>query len=79
MIEQSLNQQSLSKSVLPKEPVEAAALPDLAAKVIEQALRQGASDAECTILQNQEFSSSVRIGEIENLTQAGSRGVGLGR
>ena len=38
---------------------------------------RGASDAECTIAEGDEFSANVRMREMESLKEAGSRGVGL--
>jgi PmbA protein len=52
-------------------------LAELAQDVVRQALEAGASDAECTISEGHEFSSNVRLREIENLKEAGSRGAGL--
>lgn len=52
-------------------------LPELAADVVRQALAAGATDAECTIAEGDEFSASVRMREIESLKEAGSRGAGL--
>ena len=49
----------------------------LAVRVVEQALAQGATDAECTVSEGDEFSVQVRMGEVENLKEAGSRGAGL--
>ncbi len=37
----------------------------------------GAGDAECTISEGDEFSVNVRMGELETLKDAGSRGAGL--
>ncbi len=53
------------------------ALPEIARGVIKQALDSGAGDAECTISEGEEFSASVRMGEVETLKEAGSRGAGL--
>src|SRR5689334_24352517 len=50
---------------------------ELAQGVIKQALAAGATDAECTIEEGEEFSANVRMREIENLKEAGSRGAGL--
>lgn len=50
---------------------------ELAQGVVKQALAAGASDAECTIAEGEEFSANVRMREIENLKEAGSRGAGL--
>jgi PmbA protein len=52
-------------------------LPELAADVIRRALNSGATDAECTIAEGDEFSASVRMRELENLKEAGSRAAGL--
>lgn len=54
-----------------------AQLPEVAQDVIKQALAAGASDAECTIAEGDEFSANVRMGELETLKEAGSRGAGL--
>ncbi len=53
------------------------ALPEVARDVIRQAVAAGASDAECTIAEGDEFSANVRMGELETLKDAGSRGAGL--
>lgn len=49
----------------------------LAQSIIEAATKRGAGAAECTISEGEQFSASVRLGEVEKLTEAGSRGVGL--
>ncbi len=54
-----------------------AELPQVAQDVIQQAVAAGASDAECTIAEGDEFSANVRMGELETLKEAGSRGAGL--
>ncbi|HUB32715.1 MAG TPA: metallopeptidase TldD-related protein [Bryobacteraceae bacterium] len=50
---------------------------ELARDVVRRALDAGASDAECTIAEGDEFSANVRMRELENLKEAGSRGAGL--
>ncbi len=52
-------------------------LTEVAQDAIQQALKRGATDAECTISEGSEFSASVRLGEVETLKEAGSRGAGL--
>ncbi|HEX4004866.1 MAG TPA: TldD/PmbA family protein [Acidobacteriaceae bacterium] len=52
-------------------------LQQLAADIVAQALRAGVSDAEVTIREGDEFSTSIRMGEVETLKESGSRGVGL--
>jgi PmbA protein len=45
--------------------------------IVARALRAGASDAEVTVREGDEFSTTVRMGEVETLKESGSRGVGL--
>ena len=52
-------------------------LSELAGDVVKRALAAGASDAECTISEGDEFSVNVRMRELESLKEAGSRGAGL--
>jgi len=52
-------------------------LADLAADTVKKALAAGATDAECTIAEGEEFSANVRVREVESLKEAGSRGAGL--
>jgi len=52
-------------------------LPELAADIVKQAQAAGATDAECSISEGEEFSASVRMRELETLKEAGSRAVGL--
>ena len=50
---------------------------ELANDVVKQALAAGATGAECTIAEGEEFTANVRMRELENLKEAGSRGAGL--
>ena len=50
---------------------------ELANDVVRRALVLGATDAECTMAEGEEFSANVRMRELENLKEAGSRGAGL--
>lgn len=52
-------------------------LRQLAADVMARALRAGASDAEVIVREGDEFSTAVRLGEVETLKESGSRGIGL--
>jgi PmbA protein len=52
-------------------------LPELAQEIVRRAMASGATDAECTIAEGEEFSAHVRMREIEKLTEAGSRAAGL--
>lgn len=52
-------------------------LEDAVLKVIELARQGGATDAECTASEGSSFSVSVRMGDVESITDAGSRAVGV--
>jgi PmbA protein len=53
------------------------ALEQHAAEAVRLATELGATGAECTIVDGEEFSSSVRLGEVEQLKQAGSCQAGI--
>jgi PmbA protein len=50
---------------------------DLAQDVVRRAQARGATGAECTIAEGEEFSANIRMREIENIQEARSRSVGL--
>ena len=52
-------------------------LDSLAADVVKRALAAGATGAECTIMEGEEFSSAIRMREVESLKEAGSRAAGI--
>jgi len=52
-------------------------LESLVSDVVAQAVKAGASDAEAAAREGDEFSVNVRMGEVETLTESGSRGLGL--
>jgi PmbA protein len=49
----------------------------LAADVVAMAMKAGASDAEAVAREGDEFSVDVRMGQVETLTESGSRALGL--
>ncbi len=49
----------------------------LAADVVERALRAGAAEAEAVIREGDEFSTLVRLGQVETLKESGARGIGV--
>jgi PmbA protein len=51
--------------------------PELATQIIRLALDRGATDAECTLAEGEEFSALVRMRSLERLKDAGSRAAGL--
>src|SRR5579885_1674906 len=50
---------------------------ELAADVVARARKAGADEADVYLQTSTEFNVQVRKGEIETLTQAGSKGLGL--
>ena len=52
-------------------------LESLAADVVTMARKAGASDAEAVVREGDEFSVTVRMGQVETLKESGSRGLGL--
>ena len=52
-------------------------LESLAADVVARAMKAGATDAEAVVREGDEFSVTVRMGQVETLKESGSRGLGL--
>jgi PmbA protein len=52
-------------------------LRDLATSVVSRAMKAGATAAEAVVREGTEFSTVVRMGEVETLKESGSRAVGL--
>jgi PmbA protein len=50
---------------------------DFLSGIIAQALKRGATDAEAIAIETTEFSVEVRLGQVEKLQEAASRGLGL--
>ncbi len=52
-------------------------LRDLASSVVSRAMKSGATAAEAVISEGTEFSTVVRLGQVETLKESGSRAIGL--
>ncbi len=52
-------------------------LKEIASDVVSRAMKAGASAAECVAREGDEFSTVVRLGQVETLKESGSRGIGL--
>jgi PmbA protein len=50
---------------------------DIATGAVEKARARGASGAECTVSEGEEFSATIRMSEVETLKEAGSRTAGI--
>jgi PmbA protein len=52
-------------------------LKELATDVVGRAMRGGATAAECVVREGDEFSTTVRLGQVETLKESGSRAIGV--
>jgi PmbA protein len=52
-------------------------LRELAQDTVRRAMQQGATAAECVIREGDEFSTLVRLGEVETLKESGSKAIGV--
>src|SRR5256884_9347281 len=52
-------------------------LKDLAQDIVRRAMSGGATAAECVIREGDEFSTVVRLGQVETLKESGSKAVGV--
>jgi PmbA protein len=66
-----------SQTVETPNPQLATDLKELATAVVRRAMAGGASAAECVAREGDEFSTVVRLGQVETLKEAGSRSVGV--
>jgi PmbA protein len=52
-------------------------LKDLAQDIVRRAISGGATSAECVVREGDEFSTLVRLGQVETLKEAGSKAIGV--
>jgi PmbA protein len=52
-------------------------LKDLAQDLVRRAMQGGATAAECVVREGDEFSTVVRLGQVETLKESGSRAIGI--
>jgi len=64
-------------TTLETNPQVATDLQTLATDVVHRAIQGGASAAECVVREGDEFSTVVRLGQVETLKEAGSRSIGV--
>ena len=58
-------------------PTTASDLKEIAADVVRRAMAGGATAAEAVAMDGSEFSTVVRLGEVETLKESGSKGIGV--
>jgi len=64
--------------VLTQERIElGAGLKDIAVEVVDRAIKAGATSADAIARDGNEFSTLVRLGEVETLKESGARALGL--
>src|SRR5579863_7571432 len=49
----------------------------IAADIVRRAMTGGATAAECVVREGDEFSTLVRLGQVETLKEAGSKAIGV--
>src|SRR5579885_3360246 len=52
-------------------------LKSLAQEIVQRAMSGGATAAECVIREGDEFSTLVRLGQVETLKESGSKSIGV--
>src|SRR3979490_1413047 len=52
-------------------------LREVAQDIVRRAMAGGAAAAECVVREGDEFSTLVRLGQVETLKEAGSRSIGV--
>src|SRR5215470_16681382 len=52
-------------------------LRELAQDIVRRAMSGGASAADCVVREGDEFSTLVRLGQVETLKESGSKSIGL--
>src|SRR3954463_4820307 len=52
-------------------------LKDLAQEIVRRAMAGGATAAECVVREGDEFSTLVRLGQVETLKESGSKAIGV--
>src|SRR5271167_2877044 len=62
---------------MPIKAIATSNLGQLVSEVLARALKAGATDAEAVVYEGDEFSTLVRLGQVETLKESGSRAVGL--
>src|SRR5712672_1778903 len=64
-------------TILETNPQVATDLKSVATDVVARAMHGGTSAAECVVREGDEFSTVVRLGQVETLKEAGSRSIGV--
>ncbi|HMD17575.1 MAG TPA: TldD/PmbA family protein [Terriglobales bacterium] len=67
----------MTTTLEPSETKLAIDLKELATDVVSRAMKGGATAAECVVREGDEFSTVVRLGQVETLKESGSRAIGV--
>src|SRR5213082_4030017 len=60
-----------------RNPIVKTDLREVASDIVERAMAGGATAAECVVREGDEFSTLVRLGQVETLKESGSRAIGV--
>src|SRR5277367_5835824 len=52
-------------------------LREIAQDIVRRAMAEGATAAECVVREGDEFSTLVRLGQVETLKESGSKSIGV--
>ena len=67
----------MTTTLEPSAPKLEAGLASVAQDVVHRAMKGGATAAECVVREGDEFSTVVRLGQVETLKESGSRAIGV--
>jgi PmbA protein len=67
----------MTTTLEPSTPRLEANLTSVAEDVVRRAMQSGASAAECVVREGDEFSTTVRLGQVETLKESGSKSIGV--
>src|ERR1700739_1933849 len=60
-----------------RSPKQETSLREIAQDIVARAMKGGASAAECVVREGDEFSTLVRLGQVETLKESGSKSIGV--
>src|SRR5579871_2063555 len=60
-----------------RNPKQETDLKEIAQDIVARAMKGGASAAECVVREGDEFSTLVRLGQVETLKESGSKAIGV--
>jgi PmbA protein len=74
---QCAHQETISKMTIATESHTATDLKTIAQDIVRRAMKGGATAAECVVREGDEFSTLVRLGQVETLKESGAKSIGV--